>query len=152
MFRRSPDRARQAARFRALRSLYASYGVESTAEGKARTLLRAWLSLAQRNQFDTHGWFEVVGGTTGKLYRVTYGTCANVFEVANDGILVTGLCFVPAGRLAEGDVMLAQKIALETAESRALSVAQAFPPRLPRASADARATFLNAACTRDTIG
>jgi hypothetical protein len=112
--------------------LYASYGVESTAEGKARTLLRSWLSPAQRDQFDAHGWFEVVGCTTGKLYRITYGTCANIFEVANDDIIVTGLCFVPAGRLAEGDVMLAQKIALETAEARALSVAQIFAPRLPR--------------------
>src|SRR4051812_26767404 len=102
---------RQAARFRALRILYASYGVENTAEGKAKTLLRSWLSPTQLDQFDTYGWFEVVGGTTGKLYRVAYGTCANVFEVANNGILVTGLCFVPAGRLAEGDVMLAQKIA-----------------------------------------
>ena len=36
-------------------------------------------------------------------------------------------------RPAEGDVMLAQKIALETAEARALSVAQTFSPRLPRA-------------------
>ena len=133
MFRDSRDRVRQTARFRALRSLYAFYGAERTAEGKAKTLLRSWLAPAQRDQFDAYGWFEVVGGTTGKLYRVTYGTCANVFEVANDGILVAGLCFVPAAPLAEGDVMLAQKIALETAEAQALSVAQTFPPRLPRA-------------------
>lgn len=133
MFRALSDRVRQTRRSLALKSLYAFYGAESTAEGKAKALLRSWLSPAQRDQFDAHGWFEVVGGTTGKLYRITYGTCANVFEVANDGILVTGLCFVTAERLAEGDVMLAQKIALETAEARALSVAQTFSPRLPRA-------------------
>jgi hypothetical protein len=34
-----------------------------------------------------------------------------------------GWCFVPKGSLVTGDVMLAQKIALETFECRALAVA-----------------------------
>jgi hypothetical protein len=35
---------------------------------------------------------------------------------------------VPSRRLAAGDVMLAQKIALETCENSALAVANRFPP------------------------
>jgi hypothetical protein len=38
-----------------------------------------------------------------------------------------GRCFVPLGGLAQGDFTLAQKIALETEESLALSVANSFP-------------------------
>jgi hypothetical protein len=37
-----------------------------------------------------------------------------------------GWCFVPRGQLVPGDVMLAQKIALETNETAALAVANRF--------------------------
>ena len=37
-----------------------------------------------------------------------------------------GWCFVPKGYLVAGDVMLAQKIALETDELAALAVARRF--------------------------
>ena len=37
-------------------------------------------------------------------------------------------CFVPKGNLVPGDVMLAQKIALETDELAALELANKFPP------------------------
>jgi hypothetical protein len=37
---------------------------------------------------------------------------------------------VPVGTIALGDVMLAQKIALETSECRALKIASRQPPRL----------------------
>jgi hypothetical protein len=39
-----------------------------------------------------------------------------------------GLCFLPLGELPIGDVMLSQKIALESCESRALAVARRFAP------------------------
>jgi hypothetical protein len=43
--------------------------------------------------------------------------------------MATGIkCFVPHGSLVAGDVMLAQKIALETFEAGALSVARRFVP------------------------
>jgi len=45
-----------------------------------------------------------------------------------------GLCFVPMGHLVPGDVMLAQKIALETNEVGALAVANRFPVQVPRRS------------------
>jgi hypothetical protein len=39
---------------------------------------------------------------------------------------VAGLCFFPIGNLVAGDVMLAQKIALETDEKGVLAVAKSF--------------------------
>ena len=53
--------------------------------------------------------------------------CApNVYEIDGVGHLKAGACFLPAGDLVTGDVMLAQKIALETDEHRAIAVANRF--------------------------
>jgi len=49
-------------------------------------------------------------------------------ELDDAGHPKMGWCFLPEGRLVPGDVMLAQKIALETSEIRALSVAINFLP------------------------
>jgi hypothetical protein len=125
------SRAFRLARFRSLRALYDTFGSESTPDGRARKLLLAWLSAEQRQQFRELGHFEVVGGTTGKRYRILPGTCANVLELNDAGEPVSGICFVPEGRLAAGDVMLAQKIALETSEVDALAVGLPFPSQLP---------------------
>jgi hypothetical protein len=77
-------------------------------------LLRAWLSPKQRDQFDSFWYFDVVGSATGKKYRIHFGVSANVQEIGEDGLPRRGWCFVPAACLVPGDVMLAQKIALET--------------------------------------
>jgi len=42
--------------------------------------------------------------------------------------LIAGWCFAPCGSLVVGEVMLAQKIAQETFERGALSVAKRFAP------------------------
>lgn len=42
-----------------------------------------------------------------------------------------GWCFLPDRALAIGDVMLAQKIALETDEAAVLAIAKPFSRRLP---------------------
>jgi hypothetical protein len=47
----------------------------------------------------------------------------NVDELDSFGNRVCEWCFLPEGKLAAGDVMLAQKIALETFEGQALAVA-----------------------------
>jgi hypothetical protein len=52
----------------------------------------------------------------------------NVHEIDNDGSVRVGWCFVPNICLVAGDVMLAQKIALETNELGALAVAKEFSP------------------------
>ena len=91
-------------------------------------MLREWLSQAQREQFASKGYFEVVGGTTGNQYRIYVGTSVNVCEIDERGCLREGLCFAPIGDLPIGDVMLAQKVALETCEDEVRSVAKWFAP------------------------
>ena len=80
-------------------------------------MLREWLSQAKREQFARKGYFEVVGGDSGKRYRIYAGASVNVCEIDERGRIQDGLCFMPIGGLPIGDVMLAQKIALETCES-----------------------------------
>ena len=110
-------------RCEALRELYKSYRSENTCEARGLRLLRDWLSPCQREQFDAQGHFDVIGCDSGKKYRIHYGTAMNVHEIDEAGGVKLGLCFAPKGALAMGDVMLAQKTALETFERRALAVA-----------------------------
>lgn len=102
-----------------LESLRAS--PESEARGLA--LLKEWLSPAQRAEYEKLKHFEVRGGDTGTRYRIRHGTQMNIEQLDNDGRRVCGWCFLPEGGLVAGDVMLAQKIALETNEKAALKVA-----------------------------
>jgi hypothetical protein len=90
--------------------------------------LRHWLSPAQRAQFTEKGYFEVIGRDTGEQYRIYAGAATNVCELDEKGSPKLGLCFLPLGELPIGDVMLSQKIALESCESRALAVARRFTP------------------------
>jgi hypothetical protein len=95
-------------------------------EERGLTLLREWLSPEQNKHFD------VIGCQTGKRYRVSYGSRTNVHEIDDTGRPIMGWCFVPSGHLVAGDVMLAQKIALETDERAALAVANRFPAAVVR--------------------
>jgi hypothetical protein len=124
ILRRAPD----ASRSRALRRFYRAVCRRDTAEARGKRLLRRWLSQEQRAQFDTMNFFDVVGSSTGKRYRILYGHSANIREMDEAGNPKMGWCFVPKGYLVPGDVMLAQKIALETDELAALAVANRFAP------------------------
>nr|WP_312016158.1 hypothetical protein [Bradyrhizobium vignae] len=97
---------------------YHAAKAEKTIQACALRLLRSWLSPEQRAEFDTRGYFDVVGCDSGKRYRIRQGTSGNFNELDEYGRLCTGWCFVPLGGLVEGDVMLAQKIALETDHAR----------------------------------
>jgi hypothetical protein len=119
------------ARFRALRELYRSFTEQNGPEARSRRLLRDWLSPEQRAQFDANNYFEVTGSHTGRRYRVHYGTLSNVVELDASGQPAIGWCFVPEHALTAGDVMLAQKIALETDEAAVRALAHRFSPRLP---------------------
>ncbi|QOZ38099.1 hypothetical protein XH92_24565 [Bradyrhizobium sp. CCBAU 53421] len=100
-------------------------------EARGLALLSAWLSPEQRAQFEKSNRFDVIGSESGKRYRICYGTSTNVYEVDGRDRIVVGWCFRPVGCLVAGDVMLAQKIALETNERETLMVAQPFPSTLP---------------------
>jgi len=95
-------------------------------EARGLELLKEWLSPEQFAQYDAKSYFEVTGCHSGKRYRISHGTSMNIYELDGAGRPRVGLCFVPKGYLVAGDVMLAQKIALETDERRALMVANKF--------------------------
>lgn len=112
------------------RALYEWYQRPSTKEQRGQKLLREWLSPEQLLQFEQQKYFEVIGSYTGRRYRIKCGRELNVFELDDFGLIRTGWCFIPNDRtLCAGDVMLAQKVALETNELGALAVAKMFTPR-----------------------
>jgi hypothetical protein len=118
-----------------VRAFYRSFIEQNGPEVRALRLLREWLSPEQRVQFDAKGYFEVTGSHTGRRYRIHYGTVSNVLELDDEMQPNTGWCFVPERALVAGDVMLAQKIALETDEAAVLAIANRVsmrPPLRPR--------------------
>jgi hypothetical protein len=111
--------------------------IKEVREARGITLLREWLSTVQRAQFDASKSFDVVGCDSGRRYRILYGKVTNVHEIDGAGQPVMDWCFAPSEDLVAADVMLAQKIALETNERATLAVANRFiVPR--RTYADAR--------------
>jgi hypothetical protein len=93
------------------------------AEEKGAALLRSWLSPEQAESWDALELFYVFGSDTGSCYRIKYGRAMNVEELDSRGNAVAQWCFHPRGDLVVGDVLLAQKIALETMELEALAKA-----------------------------
>lgn len=98
-------------------------------ESRGVKLLKEWLSKEQLAQYEQHKYFDVTGCHSGKRYRIRHGTGTNVYELDGAGRPRAGWCFVPKDYLVAGDVMLAQKIALETDELGALAIANNFLPR-----------------------
>jgi hypothetical protein len=93
------------------------------AQEKAVALLCSWLSPEQKKQWLSSGVFEVIGCDTGTRYLITYASAMNIYQLDAAGRSVAQWCFVPKGDLAPGDVLLAQKIALETMEQDVLALA-----------------------------
>ena len=93
------------------------------AESRSHRLLVDNLSNAQRAQFLTRGSFEVTGGDTGKRYRIKRARQMNIEELDRSGRRIKQLCFLPKGDVPLGDMMLAQKLALELFETEALGIA-----------------------------
>jgi hypothetical protein len=100
------------------------------ADKRALALLRSWLTPEQDKQWAARGEFEVVGCDTGTRYRITYRAMMNVHQLDEVGRPVKQWCFAPVGGLATGDVLLAQKIALETMEQKTLALANSVNLRV----------------------
>jgi hypothetical protein len=116
-------------------ALYGRYSAcKESGEARGIALLHEWLSQEQQEQFETSSYFDVVGSESGKRYRIRRSRGTNVHEIDDAGKPVMGWCFVPEGDLVAGDVMLAQKIALETNERAALAIANRFAVPVPRRS------------------
>lgn len=108
---------------------FLEFGLRSESEARGEALLRAWLSPEQLAQYNSLRYFDVTGCHSGRRYRIRHGVSMNVYELDAFGGPLVGRCFVPKDNLVAGDVMLAQKIALEANERGALLVAKSFPPR-----------------------
>lgn len=100
-----------------------------TAHRRGMRLLIENLTPQQRRTFERRRYFVVQGGDTGRLYRIREGRQLNIDEL--DALHRTACvwCFHPADALVLGDVLLTQKIALETFEEEALRIAYRHPPR-----------------------
>jgi hypothetical protein len=108
--------------------LLCSTATAGEAHQRGLRLLAENLSPAQRAQYEKRGYFIVTGGESGRRYRIRYGSQLNVEELNRRGRPTRLLCFLPKGDLVEGDVMLAQKLALELFESEVLKAAREYPP------------------------
>ena len=91
-------------------------------------LLRENLSPAQRGQLEVFNYFEVIGGDSGKRYRIHLRRQMNVEVLDKKGNRARTLCFMPRGYLPTGDTMLAQKLALELYETEAIQIAHVVAP------------------------
>lgn len=99
---------------------------QAGAEKKGLDLFMANLTPEQKASYEKHKCIEVTGGKSGKRYRINHGRSQNIHELDNKGNVTTGWCFLPRGQLVTGDVMLAQKTALELYEDKALKIANRF--------------------------
>jgi len=81
------------------------------------------LTPEQAAEYTASGHFHVRGGTSGRRYRIRHGVQLNVDLLDDHSKVVSTLCFVPTGNLVEGDILLAQKLALELCEPDVLKVA-----------------------------
>jgi hypothetical protein len=88
---------------------------------RATELLIRHLTPAQRAEFKRTRSF-VVHAKSGRQYRITYGTIANIDVLARNGRVEHRLCAGPRG-VPTPDVLLAQKLMLETQESEFLRIA-----------------------------
>lgn len=98
----------------------------AAAEKKGLDLFLANLTPQQKASYEANKFIEVRGGKTGRRYRIHHGRQQNIHELDENGTVVTGWCFLPQGGLVAGDVMLAQKTALELYEDKVLKIANRF--------------------------
>lgn len=84
---------------------------DDPAEKKAKELLYRFLSEAQRQQFESVGYFEQLGGD-GKTYRLWSGAHRKIELVENNEV-VKSLCIHPKIAVPPSDTILAQKLLLQ---------------------------------------
>jgi hypothetical protein len=109
-------------------AFFNSFEERRLAEQRAYDLLASHLTAGQNAQFTTLGRFDVIGSDTNRLYIIRNATTMNIDELDCRGQCIKRWCFGPKGNLPQGDVLLAQKLALECFESAALAEARAFTP------------------------
>ncbi len=94
-------------------------------ERRGIALLLENLTPEQRRQFTGFRHFDVIGGESGKRYRIWHCYHQNIEELDMFGRRTCVWCVHPSG-VVLGDVLLAQKTALELFESDALRIAYRY--------------------------
>jgi hypothetical protein len=97
-----------------------------TPERRGVELLLANLTPQQRRQYRRDRYFEVIGGQSGTRYRLWHCFQQNIEELDAEGRRRGLWCFHPRETLVLGDVLLAQKTALELFEGKALRIAHRY--------------------------
>ena len=97
-----------------------------TPEQRGIALLLANLTPLQRRQYLRDRHFDVIGGVSGTHYRLWHCFQQNVEELDQDGRRRWVWCFHPRDTLVVGDVLLAQKTALELFEPEAIRIAHCY--------------------------
>src|SRR5262249_30050076 len=95
----------------------------SEAHARGMRLLKDHLTPAPLQHYTRYGYFQGAVGAAGQRYRIRHGRSMNIDQLDKNGRRVCGWCFFPEGNLVTGDVMLAQKAALELFEAEALKIA-----------------------------
>ncbi len=98
---------------------------DSAALTRARALLERALSIEQRRDLFARGYFCVKGKRF--IYRIREGHAGNVDALDSSGRVVGRYCAHPLGRIPVHDVMLAQKLWIETDEDMFLNEAAPYP-------------------------
>lgn len=97
---------------------------------KAMSLFLRTLSPQQRDEWTAHRYFHCIGGYSGLRYRIRPFGIANVDAYDREGKITHRLCCHPQG-VPDGDVLLTQKLYLESHLTEALFVATARRHPLP---------------------
>jgi hypothetical protein len=100
---------------------------DQAAEAKARVLLEKALTPQQRRDLIARRYFYVKGKKFN--YRIREGHSGNVDALDSSGRVVSRLCAHPLGRVPVYDMMLAQKLWIETDENMFLEKAAPYPLR-----------------------
>jgi hypothetical protein len=88
---------------------------DQVSEARARALLERALAPEQLHDLRTRHYFYVKGRR--RTYRIREGHSANVEALDSIGCVIGRLCAHPLGHVPVSDVMLAQKLWIETDEN-----------------------------------
>jgi hypothetical protein len=111
--------------------LFEAYGFNNLtfskeAEARALELLKSCLNASQLATYNESKFFYVTGGVSGRRYRIRFGRSFNIDQLDEGDKLVCRWCVTPSATLVTADILVAQKIALESCEMEALTVANFF--------------------------
>jgi len=93
---------------------------------RGMALLLANLTPRQRRQYLRDRHFDVIGGASGTHYRLWHCFQQNIEQLDQSGRRRCVWCFHPRETLVAGDVLLAQKTALELFEPEAIRIAHCY--------------------------